>query len=160
MLKDGDFVLTQNAAILQYLAELHPSARLLGGDTPRERAEVVRWVAFLNSDVHKAFAPLFGPRREPGADRCADDLAAVARQKIRRYLGLLDGQLEGRDWIAGHRSVADPYLFVIYRWATALRIEADDLLRLAAFAERMYADAGVRTALSAEEGPSSGRRAA
>src|SRR5690606_384588 len=46
---DG-WVLTQNAAILQYLADSFPQAGLLGDGTPRARAEVNRWLSFLNAD--------------------------------------------------------------------------------------------------------------
>jgi len=153
VLKHDDFVLTENVAILHYLAELYPAAQLLGGPTLGERAEVMRWLAFLNSDVHKSMASLFGYRkRQVENDPCADAAAMAAERKIRDYLKRLDQQLDGRDWIAGGRSVADPYLFVVLRWAAKLQIEADDLSCLTAFANDMYADASVRAALVAEEG--------
>jgi glutathione S-transferase len=63
VLVDGDFVLTQNVAILSYLAELYPDARLYGDGTPRGRAEVMRWLGILNSDMHPAFKPIFGAAR-------------------------------------------------------------------------------------------------
>src|SRR5262245_4707596 len=63
LLIDGDYALTQNAAILCYLADRHPEARLLGDGTPRGRAEVMKWLAFLNSDLHPAFKPIFSPSR-------------------------------------------------------------------------------------------------
>ena len=40
------FALTENVAILGYLADLHPHAQLAGDGTPRGRAEVMRWLAF------------------------------------------------------------------------------------------------------------------
>src|SRR5699024_3938017 len=49
VLKDGDFVLTQSSAILEYLAEAHPDSGLLPTE-PRERANVRRWLAFCNAD--------------------------------------------------------------------------------------------------------------
>src|ERR1044072_5816129 len=63
VLVDGDFVLTQNVAILQYVAELYPYPRLSGAGTPRGRAEVARWLGLLNSDMHPAFKPIFGAAR-------------------------------------------------------------------------------------------------
>ena len=57
--EDG-WVLTQNAAILNYLADKFPEARLGGDGTAKGRAEVNRWLAFVNSDVHPAFKPMFG----------------------------------------------------------------------------------------------------
>lgn len=63
LLAHGDLSLTENVAILGYLADLYPEARLLGDGSPRARAEVMRWLGFLNSDVHKAFKPIFTPQR-------------------------------------------------------------------------------------------------
>jgi len=152
MLKHGGFVLTQNVAILHYLGELYPSAHLLGGHAPRARAEVMRWLAFLDSDVHNAFKPLFAYKRLVEEDPLAVRLVTGARRQIREYLERLDQQLEGSDWITDARSVADPYLFVIFRWSVAMEIDLDGLPNLAAFAKRMYAEVGVRAALFSEEG--------
>src|SRR5262245_8738264 len=58
---DGDFVLTQNAAIMGYIADSYPEAGLAGDGSARQRAEASRWLAFVNSDLHPAFKPLFGP---------------------------------------------------------------------------------------------------
>ncbi len=63
LLEHGDFSLTENVAILGYLADLCPEARLLGDGTPHDRAEVMRWLGFLNSDVHMMFKPIFTPTR-------------------------------------------------------------------------------------------------
>ncbi|WP_251278308.1 glutathione S-transferase family protein, partial [Enterobacter hormaechei] len=60
-LVDGDFVLLQNAAIMGYIADTYPQAGLGGDGSPRQRAEATRWLAFVNSDVHPAFSPLFAP---------------------------------------------------------------------------------------------------
>jgi glutathione S-transferase len=151
LLLDGDLTLTENVAILGYLADLHPEARLLGDGTPRGRAQVMRWVGFLNSDVHKAFGPIFTPQRYLPDPAFAEQLAAAARVRIRSLLDKLDQGLTGRDWLAGDRSIADPYLFVVARWANAKQISLLAYPNLARFAERMYADAGVRAALGAEE---------
>src|SRR5690348_15793047 len=54
-LRDGDFILTQNAAILGYIADRWPEAELQGDGSARQRAEANRWLAFVNSDLHPAF---------------------------------------------------------------------------------------------------------
>src|SRR5690554_3691747 len=59
VLKDGDLVLTQTVAILEYLNELHPDAGLHGADIV-ERTEVRRWLNFANSDLHRTFSMMFG----------------------------------------------------------------------------------------------------
>jgi len=152
LLMDDEFALTENVAILGYLGDLHPEAGLLGDGSPRGRADVMRWLAFLNSDVHKAFKPIFVPGRFLDDAGAADALATKARGHIRDYLERLDAQLEGRDWLVGGRSVADPYLFVLLRWARAKGVHTGDLHNLARFFVRMHEDEGVRQALVNEEG--------
>jgi glutathione S-transferase len=152
LLVHEDFVLTENVAILGYLADLYPQARLLGNGSPRGRAEVMRWLGFLNSDVHKAFKPLFTPARFLRQRDLDEELADNARAHVRAYLDRLEAQLEGRDWLAGERSVADPYLFVILRWSYAKKVDLQGLDNLARFTERMRRDPGVCAALASEEG--------
>jgi len=151
LLVDGDFSLTENVAILGYLADIYPQARLLGDGSPRGRAEVMRWLGFLNSDVHKAFKPLFSPSRFLNERELDEELAQNARLHVRIYLERLEQQMAGRDWLAGERSVADPYLFVVLRWARAKLVDMEGLDNLDRFSERMQADAGVRAALQSEE---------
>lgn len=152
LLKHDDFLLTENVAILVYLAELYPQAQLLGDGTPRGRAEVMRWLAFLNSDVHGAFKPIFSPTRFLPDETLSVQIADTARVHVREFLERLDAQLEGHDWLTGERSIADPYLFVIVRWAIGHDIDLRGLGCLSRFMERMYADSGVRAALESEEG--------
>ena len=152
LLAHGDLSLTENVAILGYLADLYPEARLLGDGSPRARAEVMRWLGFLNSDVHKAFKPIFTPQRFLKDAAMAPVLADNARGHVREYLARLDSQLEGRDWLTGERSIADPYLFVLSRWSAAKKIDMQGLDNLARFARMMDGDAGVQAALGAERG--------
>ncbi|WP_042577726.1 glutathione S-transferase N-terminal domain-containing protein [Variovorax paradoxus] len=152
LLAHGDLSLTENVAILGYLADLHPEARLLGDGSPRERAEVMRWLGFLNSDVHKAFKPIFTPQRFLRDAALAPALAETARGHVREYLSRLDERLAGRKWLTGERSVADPYLFVLSRWSAAKKVDMQGLDNLARFVRMMDADAGVQAALTAEAG--------
>lgn len=151
LLQDGDWVLTQNVAILSYLADLKPEARLLGDGTARGRAEVTRWLAHLDSDVHSAFKPIYTPQRFLPDPAAAGALGEAARSRVRGYLRHIDKHLEGREWLTDRRSVADPYLFVMWRWAVRLDMDVAEFAQLRRFAERMYTDEGVRAALAAEE---------
>lgn len=147
ILDDGGWTLVENAAILNYLADKFPDAKLGGDGTPRGRAEVNRWLAMLNSDVHPAFKPLFG------ATNYLDDAAMIekshanARKVLRKYFEEFDAQLATHDWLAGTRSIADPYLFVVLRWAPAVKVDLSGLANLKKFEHRMRADAGVQRAL-------------
>jgi len=147
---DDGWSLTQNAAILHYLAELHPEAGLHGDGSARGRAEVDRWLAFVNADVHPSFWPFFG-----GLSWLQDEaLVALgheaARRKLRGLFERADRQLDGLDWIAGTRSIADPYLFVVTRWAKAKQVDLAGLDNLERHFQRMQADPAVGRVLEAE----------
>jgi glutathione S-transferase len=150
VLVDGDWVLTQNAAILNFLADTFPEAGLGGDGTPKSRAEVNRWLAFFNSDVHPAFKPLFG------ATAYLDDEAAIGKSKeaaLKSLRGLFeraDGQLAGKDWLTGNRSIADPYLYVVTRWAKAQGVDLSGLANLKRFVGNIEADAAVQKVLADE----------
>ena len=147
--EDGGWVLTQNAAILNYLADTFPQAKLGGDGTPRSRAEVNRWLSFLNADAHPAFHPFFGSTAYLG-EQGAKQTQEASAKKLRGYFERLDAQLAGKDWLVGARSIADPYLYVELRWARKLGLDLSGLDHLAAFRARMDADPGVRAALEAE----------
>ncbi|WP_369976680.1 glutathione binding-like protein [Xanthomonas bundabergensis] len=148
-LQEDDWVLTQNSAILNYLADRAPAAQLAGDGSARSRADVQRWLAFVNADVHPAFHPLFG------STRYLEDAAVIARtqdharERLRTLYARVDAQLATQAWLAGaQRSIADAYLFVTLRWARALKIELG--ANLQRFFERMAADPQVQAALQAE----------
>jgi len=149
-LADGDWTLSQNAAVLEYIVELHPGCGLLGDGSPRGRAEVRRWLGFLNSDLHKTFSLVFGPQRFLSDPVAQEALRAGAAGQLRRLFGVLDARLEGREWLAGGRSVADPYLYVVLRWAQGKDIDLSGYGNLAAFRQRMEDDPGVQRALEEE----------
>ena len=148
--EDEGWVLTQNAAILNYLADRFPEAKLAGDGTPRGRAEVNRWLSLLNADVHPAFHPMFGMYAYLGAEGEAKAKDA-AKSKLRGYFERIDAQLAGRDYLTGSRSIADPYLFVVTQWAKKTGVDLAGLGNLDAFDKRMQADAGVQAALKAEK---------
>lgn len=149
-LRDGGFVLTQNAAILGYIADTWPQARLAGDGSARERAEANRWLAFVNSDLHPAFKPIFGPARYIADEAQHDAVKEQARKNVRALFERANAQLEGKQWLAGFRSYADPYLYITLHWAAKTGVDLDGLDNLSAFRQRMDTDQGVQAALKAE----------
>jgi glutathione S-transferase len=149
LVDDDGWTLTENMAILTYLAERFPAANLRG-DTPRAHADVNRWLGFLNSDVHQSFKPLFGPARFIDDEAKHAELQANARARLRGFFERLDAQLSGRDWLVGTRSIADAYLFTVARWAKAKQVDLTGLDHLDRFVHHMHADAGIKAAMRAE----------
>lgn len=146
VLVDGDLVLTQSVAILEYLNELHPEAGLHGADVV-ERAEVRRWLSFANADLHRTFAMIFGVQAYSSDAEIQKLLIDKTSERLRFLFGVADKQLEGKDWLTGKRSIADPYLYVVSRWAHAKEVDLSGMDNLKRFFERVDADPAVQTAL-------------
>ena len=146
---DG-WVLTQNAAILNFLADSFPESGLSGDGSARSRAEVNRWLAFVNSDLHPAFKPIFGSTSYLGDQAFIEKSQDNARKQLRGMFERADAQLAGKDWLTGARSIVDPYLFVVTQWAKKTGVDLGGLDNLARFDAHMAADPGVQAALKAE----------
>lgn len=146
VLIDGDLTLTQNAAILEYLTEKYPEAGL-HGETPGQRAEVRRWLAFCNSDLHRTFSTIFGAPGYSDDPAIQQLLIQKTIERVKFLFGIADQDLAGKQYLAGSKSIADPYLYTIQRWAKAKEIDLSSLSNLGAFFTRMEDDAGVRAAL-------------
>lgn len=150
-LTDGDWTLTQNVAILEYIAEQAPQSKLLGDGSARSRADVRRWLGFINSDIHKTFSMIFGASRFLGDEGAQKELAGSASKLLTKLFSQLDAQLAGKSYLAGDApSIADAYLYVVLRWARAKEVDLAGQDNLAAFEKRMEADKGVQAALKAE----------
>jgi len=147
---DGSFVLTQNASIMGYIADSYPQAGLGGDGSPQQRAEANRWLAFVNSDVHPAFSPLFAPAKFIADDSQYDAIRDAARKRLRGLFETANRQLADKPWLAGFRSYADAYFYITLRWAAGAKVDLTGLDNLAAFKTRMEADTGVQAALKAE----------
>jgi len=145
-----DWVLTQNAAILGYIADIAPLSGLGGDGSARGRAEIARWIAFVNADLHPAFKPIFGATAYLGDEKFIALSKQDALTKLRGLYERVDARLLNHPWLAGERSGADAYLFVTLRWARKVGVDLAGLDALDAFFARMSADPDVQAALQAE----------
>lgn len=150
VLEENGWVLTQNLAILNYLMDTCSDATLCGDNSARHRADINHWLAFLNSDLHTAFKPLFGGTMYLGDTTVIDKTKNNASQAIVRMLTQVNQQLEKNDYLTGTRSMADAYLYVILRWVKSLHIDISALSALQRFTDRMQTDSGVQKALTIE----------
>jgi glutathione S-transferase len=135
-LEDDGFVLTESAAILLYLAERFPEARLLPDD-PRERADAYRWLLYLTNTLQPAFLRFFYSERY-GSD-AAREAAALGEA-----FDWIDSELAGRAWLVGEaRTAADLFLFMLVRWGRRLEPPAWSRTALRAHALRSLELPGV-----------------
>jgi glutathione S-transferase len=147
---DG-LLLTENAAIMAYLALQHPEAGLLPTD-PAIRARCLEMLAWLSSTVHVAFAAIWRPERfAEGVDHNAA-LEACGRAAVAQHFAELDAAFASRGYAAGPEySAADPFPFVLFRWGR--RIGLDMRSRYPAWStavERLWQRPAVQHAVEAE----------
>ena len=138
VLVDGDFVLTESAAIILYLAEKYPAKRLLPEDL-ESRAQVYRWVMFAMTELEQ---PLWRITRHtmlyPEDKRLAGDVA-LAKQEFVEMAAVLERHIKDGEFIVGNNlTAADCVTVYLLDWANEFKlIEAQPRLR--AYLERMYA---------------------
>ncbi len=156
--EDDGWVLTQCAAILEYLAAKYPDAGLAGGNSLRDRAEAHKWAAFFTSDVHAAFWPIFLPQRYTTQDTktARNDAIAAGKKLVEKQFGFLNDHLDGRDWMLGEgkgkRSIIDAYAFPMIRWAVKVLPDGISAYpNVKALHDRMAADPTVQKVLDAEQ---------
>ena len=142
-LADGS-VLTEGAAVLQYLADQKPAAGLLPPVGTRERYETIAWLNYVGTELHKAcFAVMFSPD-------APDAAKAWARSTVEKKLAYVASQIDGRRVLAGDRfTIADAYL----TWALNLCGMIDVALPPACerYLEGMKARPSVQAAIAAEQ---------
>jgi glutathione S-transferase len=135
---DGE-VLTENVAVLSYIADQMP-AQLPDGRLGRHR--LLEMLAFIASELHKAFHPLFLPQSSESEKR-------QAASAVEKKLKLVAAKFKGPYLFGAHPTVADYYLFVMVMWAAKLKIAVPD--NLAAFSTRMRERPAVKLALKHED---------
>jgi glutathione S-transferase len=141
---DNGEVLTENVCVLQYVADQAPEKKLAppAGTMPRYR--LMEWLAFINSEVHKAVSPLFNPA-------AGEEVKAFARNNLTRRLDWLDQEWNKRQFLLGEQfTVADAYLFVVLGWLPRVGFDMTKWPSLKDFHERVRQRPAVQQALQGE----------
>ncbi len=150
-LTTADGIVTENVAILTYLADHAPEKGLL----PRDgfaRAQALSWLGFLTSDLHGSYGPLFAPQRFVDGEEGQAALKEKARARLAANLADVDGRLAGRDWALGDFSVVDAYLYPFFHWAkTYMGFDMAPYANYSAHHAHMQARASVQRVLAREE---------
>ena len=141
---DDGVVLTENAAILQYVADRFPDAGL-GTGPGMDRSRLHQWLCFIGTELHKG---LFVPLLDKTAP--AEMKTHVLGKNVSR-LDYLENYLKGRKFLLDHFSVADAYLVTIINWTMATPpIELAKWPALKAYYERLRTRPSVAKAVAEE----------
>ena len=115
----NDYVLTQNTAILSYIAKLAKKDSLLGGDDLLKQSEVLKWSAYLAGDLHPAFRVAFFTQRFSGSEEESKITSTrkAGFELVKKKLAILESHMEGRDYMVGDEvTIADAHMFPILGW--------------------------------------------
>ena len=142
---DDGTLLTEVAAIVQYLGDLAPASGIVPPAGTMERVHLQEWLTFVSSELHKAFSPwLWHP-----------ETAESTKQAVKERLALrfteMDRLLARQPYLLGERfSAADAYAFTIVNWSHFLKIGLEPYPALAAYMARVAARPQVIAAMRAE----------
>ena len=144
VLDDGT-LLTEGAAIVQYIADLVPAKKLAPPNGTIERVKLQGWLNFFASEMHKGgFSPLF----YKGVQEESRD---IFRARLRARFSHLDAHLSSNEYLMGrHYSVADAHFFVVSNWASWVDFNLSPYRAILAYRQRVGSRPAVVAALRAE----------
>ena len=106
---DDGHVLTETMAILQYVADQNPQAGLAPPAGAFERYRLAEWLAFISTEVHKAFSPLY-------SEEASQPVKDYALKRLAKRLDYLEGVVHAPHLLGDEFTVADAYLFTVLGW--------------------------------------------
>jgi glutathione S-transferase len=112
-------VVTESAALLLLIAERHPEAKLMPDLGTPERAEALRWLAFMASEIYPIVEIADYPERFFADHKAAAILGRSAKQRIRERLIILESGAMGPWFLGEAYSLIDIYAVMFTRWREA-----------------------------------------
>lgn len=151
VLEDGS-LLTENTALLPYLADLKPEAGLFAPVGSAERAQIQRWLGYLATEIHVGcFRPLRRPERYSDDESAHPGIQAKARLQLHQALLHIEQHLQGKTWLVAERyTIADLYLSVFAGWLPALGEPFTELTAINRLRDAVRARPAVQKALKLE----------
>jgi glutathione S-transferase len=138
---DGE-VLTENVAVLEYIADIKPEARL--APEGHERVRMRKWLGLINSEVH------VGALGSVLSSATPAEVKAYAIERASKALAHIDAHLAGREWLTSAFSVADAYLATVTNWLQATPMKLADYPNLLAHQKRVFSRPAAGKALVEE----------
>lgn len=137
-LDNGD-TLTEGPAIMLYIADLAPLAKLAPPASTPARYRLYQWLAYISSELHKGY----------GNPKHSNETPDVIVKRLTGRFAYVNEALGNKTWLIDETySLADLYLYVVLRWAPYLKLEVPEGLAL--HSARVAARPAVQAALKAE----------
>ncbi len=113
-LDDGS-LLSENAAILQYIASRFPESNLAPTDE-FARARLQQWLSFIGTELHQRLFCVLLDEAAPKGTR------THTLKKCESRLAYLNDHLSDREFLLDHFTVADAYLYAVLNWSLGARV--------------------------------------
>ncbi len=155
VLVDGDEVITQILAILQYLGAKFPEQQFL----PREtlaRIRMLETLAWMNNTVHPTFTHVFMPQKYAGSPEAQAELKSFNAKVYAGYLGEIEALAQraatrGQAWLGGERlGPLDVYALTLLRWGGFAGIDPTGFQALWPHVQKVAQQPGVARAIERE----------
>jgi glutathione S-transferase len=145
--------ITENPAILAYIAQTAPRARLAPLDDSFEFARMQSFNSYLCSTVHVNHAHGGRGYRWTDSPEAMETMKAKVQRNMSENFALVEEKMFEGPWVMGSSySVADCYLFTIFSWAEKDGVDIAHLPKLADHRARMLQRPAVQRALAVEKG--------
>ena len=136
-------LLTEVAAVVQYVADKAPQSGLAPAAGAPERHRFLEWLTFISSELHKGMSPLF--------HSLTAEAKAATKEKLATRFAILEKALTGRDYLTGSQfTAADAYAFTILNWTGMLNVDLQPFPAVRAFMDRVAARPAVQEAMRTE----------
>lgn len=145
LVTDQGDILTENAVVLQYLAETNHATQLLPDKSDFMHYRVLEWVNFIASDLHKGFGPLFNPNIPDNFKQ--DIIIPLLKNKFK----FVNSQLNQKKYLFGEEfTIADCYLFVMTFWLSKFKIDIAEWSNLSRYYDNLLRRKAVEKSLKEE----------
>jgi glutathione S-transferase len=146
-------ILTETPAMLAYVAQSFPEAKLAPFDDAFAFAEVQSFNSYLCSTVHVAHAHRMRGARWASEESSFADMKRKIPQTVGACFALIESRMLRGPWVMGAQyTVCDPYLYTLTQWLEGDGVDVATLPKLADHFRRMSERAAVKTALAEERG--------
>lgn len=144
-------VLTETPAMLAYIAQTFPRARLAPLDDAFAFAQVQAFNSYLCSSLHVAHAHRMRGYRWASEESSFDDMRRKVPESVGACYALIEREMLQGPWVMGESyTVCDPYLFTVAQWMEGDGLDPDDFPKVRDHRARMAARASVQKAVAAE----------
>jgi glutathione S-transferase len=145
-------VLTETPAMLTFIAQSFPQAKLAPIDDPFELAKVQAFNSYLCSTVHVAHAHKLRGARWATEETTFADMKRMVPKSVGACFALIERDMLRGPWVMGEQyTICDPYLYTLAGWLEGDSVDIATLPKVADHRKRMEQRPAVQKVLAEEK---------